>query len=133
MLETLYANRGIGLAATQIDVHERIVVMDVSDTRDQPQVFINPEIVGKSQTQVQHREGCLSVPGVYDGVSRAEEVEISAISLDGSPFRMQARGLAAVCIQHEIDHLDGKVFVQYLSRLKQGRIRERMRKAAVSS
>ena len=129
MAETMYDAPGIGLAATQVDVHERIVVIDVSDTRDQLRVFINPEIVAASDECGLHEEGCLSVPGVYDEVERPERVRVRALGLDGKPFTLDADGLLAVCVQHEIDHLDGKVFVQYLSRLKQSRIRTRLLKA----
>ena len=129
MAQTMYDAPGIGLAATQVDVHERVVVIDVSDTRDQLRVFINPEIVAASDDCALHEEGCLSVPGVYDEVERPERVRVRALGLDGKPFTLDADGLLAVCVQHEIDHLDGKVFVQYLSRLKQSRIRTRLLKA----
>ena len=129
MAETMYAAPGIGLAATQVDVHERVVVIDVSDTHDQLRVFINPEIVGASAECKTYEEGCLSVPGVYDEVERPAQVRVRALDEHGQPFTVDADGLLAVCIQHEIDHLDGKVFVQYLSRLKQSRIRTRMLKA----
>jgi peptide deformylase len=128
MAETMYAAPGIGLAATQVNVHQRVVVIDVSDTHDQLQVFINPEIVGKSDESRVSEEGCLSVPGIYDEVERPDQVTVKALGLDGQPFSLQADGLLAVCIQHEIDHLNGKVFVQYLSRLKQSRIRHKLLK-----
>ena len=127
MAETMRAAPGIGLAATQVDVHERVIVIDISETRDQLQVFINPRIVSASGEE-ENEEGCLSVPGVYDTVSRAERVTVQALNARGEPFTIEAEGLLAVCIQHEIDHLDGKVFVDYLSRLKQQRIAARMKK-----
>ena len=128
MAQTMYEAPGIGLAATQVDVHLRIVVIDVSDTRDDLKVFINPEIVGRSPEAKVWEEGCLSVPGIYDDVERPDRVTVNALGLDGNAFTMEADGLLAVCIQHEIDHLDGKVFVQYLSRLKQSRIRGKLAK-----
>jgi peptide deformylase len=127
MAETMYAAPGVGLAATQVDVHERVLIIDISDARDELQAFINPEILerdGEAETE----EGCLSVPGVYDRVTRAERVKVRALNVSGEPFTMEAEGLLAVCIQHEIDHLDGKVFVEYLSRLKQQRIAAKMKK-----
>jgi peptide deformylase len=127
MAETMYAAPGIGLAAIQIDVSQRVIVIDISDTRDQLMAFINPEILEKDGEQV-YEEGCLSVPGVYDSVTRAEHVKVRALDRDGKVFEMEARGLLATCIQHEIDHLDGKVFVDYLSRLKQTRIRKKLEK-----
>ena len=129
MAETMYAAPGIGLAATQVDVHERVVVIDVSDTRDQLHVFINPEIVDASAERRVYEEGCLSVPGVYDEVERPDRVRVRALDEHGAPFTLDADELLAVCLQHEIDHLDGKVFVQYLSRLKQNRIRTRLLKS----
>ena len=128
MAETMYAAPGIGLAATQVNVHRRIVVIDVSETHDALQVFINPEIVGASAETKVYEEGCLSVPGVYDEVQRPDRVTVRALGLDGQPFTLEAEGVLAVCIQHEIDHLNGKVFVQYLSRLKQSRIRSKLLK-----
>jgi peptide deformylase len=126
MLETMYEAEGIGLAATQVDVHERLVVIDVSEGRDQPLVLINPEILWASdQTQV-NDEGCLSVPGIYDGVERSSAVKVQALGLDGKQQTHEAEGLLAVCIQHEMDHLIGKVFVQYLSPLKRNRIKTKM-------
>jgi peptide deformylase len=127
MAETMYAAPGIGLAATQVDVHKRVIVLDVSDTRDQLLALINPEIVAREGEQ-ECEEGCLSVPGVYDVVKRAEKVKVRALNGDGQPFELAAEGLLAVCIQHEMDHLEGKVFVEYLSRLKQSRIRAKMQK-----
>jgi len=128
MAETMYAAPGIGLAATQVDVHLRVVVIDVSEERNDLRVFINPEIVTKSEESKVYEEGCLSVPGIYDEVERPDRVTVRALDRDGNPFTLEADGLLAVCIQHEIDHLDGKVFVQYLSRLKQSRIRAKLSK-----
>ena len=128
MAETMYAAPGIGLAATQVDVHLRVVVIDVSEERNDLRVFINPEIVTKSEESKVYEEGCLSVPGIYDEVERPDRVTVRALDRDGTPFTLEADGLLAVCIQHEIDHLDGKVFVQYLSRLKQSRIRAKLSK-----
>jgi len=126
MLETMYEAQGIGLAASQVDVHERLVVIDISEGRDQPLVLINPEIVWASpETQV-NDEGCLSVPGVYDGVERASAIRVQALDLEGQPQTYSAEGLLAVCIQHEMDHLMGKVFVEYLSPLKRNRIKTKM-------
>ena len=127
MAETMYAAPGIGLAATQVDVHKRVIVLDVSDARDQLLVLINPEIVMLEGAQ-ECEEGCLSVPGVYDVVKRAEKVKVRALDGEGRPFELVAEGLLAVCIQHELDHLEGKVFVEYLSRLKQARIRAKLQK-----
>jgi peptide deformylase len=127
MAETMYAAPGIGLAATQVDVHKRVIVLDVSDTRDQLVVLINPEILAREGEQ-ECEEGCLSVPGVYDVVKRAEKVKVRALDRDGRPYELDADGLLAVCIQHEMDHLEGKVFVEYLSRLKQARIRAKLQK-----
>jgi peptide deformylase len=127
MAETMYAAPGIGLAATQVDVHERVLIIDISETRDQLQVFINPEI-DESSGEIETEEGCLSVPGIYDKVRRADRVQVRALNTQGEIFTLQAEGLLAVCIQHEIDHLDGKVFVEYLSRLKQQRIVAKLRK-----
>lgn len=129
MAETMYAAPGIGLAATQVDVHERVVVIDISETHDELRVFINPEIVDHGAERAVCEEGCLSVPGVYDEVERPSRVTVRALDQQGKPFMLQADGLLATCIQHEIDHLDGKVFVQYLSRLKQSRIRTKLQKA----
>lgn len=127
MAETMYAAPGVGLAATQVDVHKRVIVIDVSDARDQLVVLINPEIVWR-EGEKECEEGCLSVPGVYDIVKRAERVGVRALDADGRPFELVAEGMLAVCVQHEIDHLEGKVFVEYLSRLKQTRIRARLQK-----
>ncbi|MGY6588320.1 MAG: peptide deformylase [Wenzhouxiangella sp.] len=127
MLETMYEARGIGLAATQVNKGVRVVVMDLSEGRDEPRFFINPEIVDRSGTQT-CEEGCLSVPGIYAEVERAEKVTIRALDLEGEPFELEADGLLAVCIQHEIDHLDGKVFVDYLSPLKRRMVEKRLRK-----
>ncbi|MBC2729900.1 peptide deformylase [Thiobacillus sp.] len=129
MAETMYAAPGIGLAATQVDVHERVIVIDVSETHDQLRVFINPEIVAQSGTE-ESEEGCLSVPGIFDKVTRAERVTVRALDRDGKPFELDADGLLAVCIQHEMDHLLGKVFVDYLSSLKRNRIRTKLLKQA---
>ena len=124
----MYDANGVGLAATQVDVHDRVIVIDISDTRDQLQVFVNPRVVEASAARKLSEEGCLSVPGVYDEVERPERVTIEAEDERGRTFRIDAEGLLAVCIQHEMDHLLGKVFVEYLSPLKQTRIKNRMRK-----
>ncbi|MEN9888552.1 MAG: Peptide deformylase [Pseudomonadota bacterium] len=129
MLETMYEAKGIGLAATQIDVHERLIVIDVSEERDQPLVLINPEITWASEVRVKGDEGCLSVPGIYDGVERATSVKVKALDRQGQEQEIEADGLLAICIQHEMDHLRGKVFVEYLSTLKQGRIKTKLAKA----
>ena len=129
MFETMYAAPGIGLAATQVDVHLRVIVIDVSEARDQLRVFVNPEIVEHSDDTKVYEEGCLSVPGIYDEVERPDRVTVRALDENGQPFTLQADGLLAVCVQHEIDHLNGRVFVQYLSRLKQSRIKTRLLKA----
>jgi peptide deformylase len=126
MLETMYGAEGIGLAATQVDVHERLVVIDVSESRNQPLVLINPEIVWASAETRVGDEGCLSVPGIYDGVERSLAVRVQALDLDGQRQVHEAEGMLAVCIQHEMDHLIGKVFVQYLSPLKRNRIKTKM-------
>ncbi|MDO5056850.1 MAG: peptide deformylase [Lautropia sp.] len=128
MTETMYKAPGIGLAATQVNVHERVVVIDVSETHDELRVFINPEIIAFSDTMQSYEEGCLSIPGIYDKVERPDAVTVTALDLDGKPFTLEADGLLAVCIQHEIDHLDGKLFIQHLSRLKQNRIRQKVAK-----
>jgi peptide deformylase len=128
MIETMYASEGIGLAATQIDVHEQLIVIDVSDTRDQPMVLINPEITWRSDEMVMAEEGCLSVPAIYDSVPRHAHVKLRALGRDGQPFELEAKELLAVCVQHEIDHLLGKVFVDYLSVLKRSRIRTKLLK-----
>ena len=127
MAETMYAAPGIGLAAIQINVARRVVVIDVSETRNQLQVFINPQILERDGKQV-FEEGCLSVPGIFDEVERAGHIRVRALDRSGQPFELEADGLLATCIQHEIDHLDGKVFVDYLSRLKQSRIRKKLEK-----
>jgi len=127
MAETMYAAPGIGLAAVQINVAQRVVVIDLSETRNALQVFINPEIIERDGKQV-FEEGCLSVPGVYDEVERARHIRVRALDRNGQPFELEAEALLATCIQHEVDHLDGKVFVDYLSRLKQTRIRKKIEK-----
>jgi peptide deformylase len=129
MLETMYDANGIGLAATQVDVHERVVVIDVSEERDRPLVLINPEIVWASPERIVNEEGCLSVPGIYDGVERSTSVRVNALDEQGQARTIEAEGLLAVCIQHEMDHLLGKVFVEYLSPLKRNRIKTKMLKA----
>jgi len=128
MAETMYHAPGVGLAATQVDVHERLIVIDVSDSQDQLQVFVNPEIIWASEEKKVYDEGCLSVPGIYDGVERPSRVKVRAYDLDGQPFEIEADGLLAVCIQHEMDHLQGKVFVEYLSPLKRNRIKTKLLK-----
>lgn len=129
MAETMYAAPGIGLAATQVDVHKRVITIDTSETRDQLLVLINPEIVARDGEQI-YEEGCLSVPGIYEPVERAATIRVRALDAEGQSFELDAGELLAVCIQHEMDHLEGKVFVQYLSRLKQMRIRMKMQKQA---
>jgi peptide deformylase len=127
LAETMYAAPGVGLAATQVDVHKQLIVIDLSETRDQLLVLINPQILesrGKSDCE----EGCLSVPGIFEKVARAEWVKVRALNLDGKSFTVEATGLLSVCIQHEMDHLKGKVFVEYLSRLKQTRILNKLKK-----
>ncbi|OPZ06854.1 MAG: Peptide deformylase 1 [candidate division BRC1 bacterium ADurb.BinA292] len=128
MLETMYAAEGVGLAATQVDQHERVIVMDTSETRDQPLVLINPEIVWASDETRMGDEGCLSVPGIYDGVERALAVHVRALDRDGQTRVIEAEDLLAVCVQHEMDHLLGKVFVEYLSPLKRTRIKTKLLK-----
>ena len=130
MFQTMYDAPGIGLAASQVDVHKRFMVIDISEEHDTPQVFINPQIVGASESGRVYQEGCLSVPGIYDKVTRAERVKVRALNLEGETVEFEAEGLLAVCIQHEIDHLDGKVFVEYLSPLKQSRIKAKLVKRA---
>lgn len=127
MAETMYAAPGVGLAATQVDVHRQVIVIDISPTHDQLRVFINPEIV-ESRGASDLEEGCLSVPGIYDKVERAKWIRVRALDGEGRPFELEADGLLAVCIQHEMDHLQGKVFVEYLSPLKRNRILTRLRK-----
>ena len=129
MFDTMYDAKGIGLAATQVDVHERLIVIDVSEDRDTPMVLINPELVWASEEIIRGEEGCLSVPGIYDGVDRAAQVKVRALDGEGQLREIEAEGLLAVCIQHEMDHLMGKVFVEYLSPLKQGRIKTKLQKA----
>jgi peptide deformylase len=128
MLETMYDANGIGLAATQIDVHERLVVIDTSEERNEPIVLINPEITWASDEKVLNEEGCLSVPGIYDGVMRSTSVKVQALDENGESRTIEADGLLAVCIQHELDHLLGKVFVEYLSPLKRNRIKSKLLK-----
>ena len=128
MLETMYDANGIGLAATQVDVHQQLIVIDLSETRDDPQVFINPQITVLEGDKSPYTEGCLSVPGFQEEVSRPENVLIKALDLDGKPFEIQPSELLAVCIQHEIDHLNGRLFVDYLSALKRERIRRKLEK-----
>lgn len=127
MAETMYQAPGIGLAAVQVDVARRVVVIDISEQRNALNVFINPEIIERDGVQVME-EGCLSVPGIFDEVERASHIRVRALNQSGAPLEIEAEGLLAVCIQHEIDHLDGKVFVDYLSRLKQTRIRKKLEK-----
>ena len=127
MFETMYAAPGIGLAATQVNVHKRLLVADVSETHDEPLCLINPVITASSGTE-QMDEGCLSVPGVFETVERAEYIEVSGLDENGAPVSLEVDGLLAVCIQHEIDHLDGKLFVDYLSQLKRSRIRKKLSK-----
>ena len=126
MFDTMYDAKGIGLAATQVDVHQRLIVIDVSEERDQRLVLINPELLWASDERVKGDEGCLSVPGIYDGVERAERVKVRALDEQGQAREIEADGLLAVCIQHEMDHLMGKVFVEYLSPLKPGRIKTKL-------
>jgi peptide deformylase len=128
MLETMYDAKGIGLAATQVDVHERVIVIDISEERDQPLVLINPAIVWSSAEKHVNEEGCLSVPGIYDSVERFDAVRVQALDADGKTHTVEAREMLAVCVQHEMDHLMGKVFVEYLSPLKRNRIKTKMRK-----
>jgi peptide deformylase len=126
----MYDAPGIGLAATQVNVHERIIVVDVSDDQSDLRVLINPSITKLDDQTKVYQEGCLSVPGIYDEVERPDRILVQALNLQGEPIRFEADGLLSVCIQHEIDHLDGKVFVDYLSRLKQGRIQTKLQKEA---
>ena len=127
MLETMYAAKGVGLAATQVDVHQRMIVLDVSEERNRPLVLINPELL-KQEGSAPAEEGCLSLPGIYDKLSRPTHIRVRALGRDGKPFEMDADGLLAVCIQHEMDHLEGKLFVDYLSELKRQLIRRRLTK-----
>ena len=128
MAETMYDAPGVGLAASQVDVHEQIIVIDTSDLHTDLRVFINPELTWTSEEKIVYDEGCLSVPGIYDGVERPAQVRVRAFDADGMAFELEADGLMAVCIQHEMDHLKGKVFVEYLSPLKRNRIKARMLK-----
>jgi peptide deformylase len=128
MLETMYEAEGVGLAATQVDVHQRVIVMDTSEERDEPRVLINPELIAVSEEMVVGDEGCLSVPTIYDAVQRHAKVTVRALDRNGQPYEMAVEGLAAVCVQHEMDHLMGKVFVEYLSPLKRERIKSKMLK-----
>lgn len=127
MAETMYAAPGVGLAATQVDVHQQVIVVDISETHDQLLVFINPELIASSG-EIEREEGCLSVPGVYENVCRAERVIVNALDAHGKPFTLEADGFLATCVQHEMDHLKGKVFVEYLSPLKQSRLRAKIKK-----
>lgn len=128
MAETMYDAPGVGLAATQVDVHERVIVIDVSEAGNELRVLINPEIISKSDELQVYEEGCLSVPGIYDQVERAARIRVRALNEQGESYEFDADGLLAVCVQHEMDHLMGKVFVEYLSSLKQNRIRTKLRK-----
>ena len=129
MFETMYAAPGIGLAATQVDVHERVIVMDISDNQQAPRVFINPTIVVLDETLGEYDEGCLSVPGFYETVNRPTRIAVTALNQEGETFTEELQGLMAICLQHEIDHLEGKLFVDYLSPLKRQRIRGKLEKA----
>lgn len=129
MLETMYEAPGIGLAATQVDIHQQIVVIDITEEKDSPLYLVNPEIIAKAGKKISE-EGCLSVPEYYAEVARAETVTVSALGYDGQPFELEADGLLAICIQHELDHLKGKLFVDYLSPLKQQRVRKKLEKMA---
>jgi peptide deformylase len=128
MFETMYAAPGIGLAATQVDMHLRVVVIDISEEQNQPLVFINPELTVLDGPEHEYDEGCLSVPGFYETVSRPENIRVQALDRDGTPFELQPEGLLAVCIQHELDHLNGKLFVDHISPLKRKRIRSKLEK-----
>jgi len=127
MLETMYAAKGVGLAATQVNVHKRVIVMDVSEDKNEPICLINPQIIEKDGVE-ESEEGCLSVPGFFEKVSRAEHIKVKALNRDGESFEMEARDLLAVCIQHEMDHLEGKLFVDYLSAFKRNRIKNKLEK-----
>jgi peptide deformylase len=129
MLETMYAAPGIGLAATQVDVHQRLLVIDVSEDHSEPLVFINPEVTVLDPELGEYDEGCLSVPGFYETVNRPRRIRVTALGRDGQPFTRELEGLLAICLQHEIDHLDGKLFVDYISPLKRQRIRKKLEKA----
>ncbi len=128
MLETMYQAPGVGLAATQVNVHQRVVVIDVSEDQSQPLVFINPEITVLDEAQCDYDEGCLSVPGFYETVVRPEHIRVQALDREGKPFEITPSGLLAVCIQHEVDHLNGKLFVDHISSLKRDRIRKKLEK-----
>lgn len=130
MAETMYAASGIGLAATQVDVHERVIVMDISENKQQLLTLINPEILWASEIVIVNQEGCLSVPNVFDNVTRSEHIHVRAKNLDNTFFEFEAKGLLALCVQHEMDHLIGKVFVEYLSPLKQMRLKSKLKKQA---
>ena len=132
MFQTMYEAPGIGLAASQVDVHQRFMVIDVSEEKNQPQVFINPEIVAADGHQV-YQEGCLSVPGIFADVTRADQITVKALGRDGQPFELSTDGLLAICIQHEMDHLEGKLFVDYLSPLKRDMVRKKLEKARRNS
>jgi peptide deformylase len=127
LFETMYGAKGVGLAASQVDVHKRLLVLDVSESRDQPMVLINPQILS-AEGRIPGEEGCLSLPGIYDKLERASRIRVRALDRDGKPFEIDAEGMLAVCIQHEMDHLDGKLFVDYLSELKRQLIRRRLQK-----
>lgn len=129
MLDTMYEAPGIGLAATQVNVHERVLVIDISENHDDPQVFINPEVTVLDPELGEYDEGCLSVPGFYETVNRPQRVKVTALDRNGEPFTRELEGLLAICLQHEIDHLDGKLFVDYLSPLKRQRIRKKLEKS----
>ena len=129
LLETMYEAAGIGLAATQVNVHRRVLVVDVSEHRDEPRVFVNP-VIEQAEGEQERDEGCLSVPGFFESVKRAERIRVRALNADGERFALEAEGLLAVCIQHECDHLDGKLFVDYISNLKRQRIKSKLRKQA---
>lgn len=128
MFDTMYEAPGIGLAASQVNVHERVVVVDVSEDKSQPMVFINPEVTVLDEQLQEYDEGCLSVPGFYETVERPEHIRVSALDRDGKPFTIEPSGLLAVCIQHELDHLNGKLFVDYVSAMKRSRIRKKLEK-----
>ncbi|TVZ41707.1 peptide deformylase [Alteromonadaceae bacterium 2753L.S.0a.02] len=128
MFETMYAAPGIGLAATQVNVHEQLIVMDISENHDEPQVFINPSIEILDETLFDYEEGCLSVPGFYEEITRPQHVRVTALNRDGEQFVIEPEGLLAVCIQHEMDHLQGKLFVDYISNIKRQRIRKKLEK-----
>lgn len=127
MLETMYHSKGVGLAATQVNVHKRVIVMDISDDKNQPLCLINPRIIEQTGNEVSE-EGCLSVPGFFEKISRAESIKVTALNRDGKPFELEASELMAVCIQHELDHLEGKLFVDYLSPFKRSRIKTKLEK-----